>query len=1009
MEIITDAIHHHANTRPYKLAIAWINQKCEISKGLNYKEVSAIINQISAFLSETTGIKCGDKVALLFPNGIEFILTFLACIQTGIIPIPLKYPVNEKKFTRLFPIFNDCNPSCIISTKTLAMKEKYTIPWIEVCEQYHTESFCKPTKLPEFAFLQFTSGSISEPKGVMVSHANIIHNLKLIGTYLTSDTGNQIIASWLPHYHDMGLIGSYLANLFYGSTGYYMAPTTFMTNPNNFLQLISDTKATLIQCPNVAFEYMISQWDNRNIDLSSLHNVINAAEPIHAATLEKFYSTFAKNGFRKEALRPTYGLAEATLFVTQANTPCWSAYKNNIACGLCSDIDIRIIDQDTNLECGEGIEGEVWLNSLSNTLGYYNKPELTEKIFKAKIIGSEKHYLRTGDLGFIRDEQLYITGRVKEVIIINGINIYPHDIEYTVEQFSGSQLHGCAAFSWNDHFSTKIVVVVEIKNQIPDINDLVQFILQHHDIPLYDLILVPRFTLPKTTSGKIRRLACKNAYIEHKLTILKQWNKTNELDIILSDTSIDSDSDKTLFEIGVDSLKIAHFHCQLSQKVNSLFADELLTTRLYQMTLSEYRNIIKAKSNKEQEIIILNFLERVNKLSSNSIIQIKCDAKLQSLKNNLIQPAIEKKKIKKVLLTGGTGFIGAYLLFFLLKMTDYHIILLVRSKNEDTGLQRVLINLEKYKLLSQCETRHLKSRISIICGDLSEINLGLTELAWDQLATKIDCIYHNGASTHYLAHYKDLKSSNVDGTNTIIKLALSKRLKYIHYISTTLIFGWTPLNLIKEDHRNTSYRHVDFGYAETKWVAEQLIWQAQKMGVPIQIYRPAMVTASSDGQYTKDDIVARTITYALNHGVAVDMPNQISLMPVDKVAADIVTISLLDKPQYTAYHLVSEYANFPIICHYLTQKYNYQFTYMSLMHFNQHLQKNTSPKDLIFPLINFYSLHYKKINKMHNKRYSSKHYLTALSETSHPTKKYTLADTLDFIIQFLQQNKLIHL
>ena len=273
----------------------------------------------------------------------------------GIIPIPLKYPGNEKKFSNLLSILNECKPSCLVSTKALKTEEIYSIPWIELDEQYSTEAFVTPNTYSEIAFIQFTSGSTSDSKGIMISH----DNLKLIGTYLTSDPVNQITASWLPHYHDMGLIGSYLATLYYGASGYYMAPTTFMTNPNIFLQLISDTKATLIQCPNVAYEYMASQWDNRDIDLSSIQNAINAAEPVHEETINKFYSVFEQKGFHKEAMKPTYGLAEATLFVSQSNTLYSKSCQGYMACGLCPDVDIRIVNPETQSECVEGQVGEI--------------------------------------------------------------------------------------------------------------------------------------------------------------------------------------------------------------------------------------------------------------------------------------------------------------------------------------------------------------------------------------------------------------------------------------------------------------------------------------------------------------------------------------------------------------------------------------------------------------------------------------------------------------------------
>ncbi len=387
--------------------------------------------------------------------------------------------------------------------------------------------------------------------------------------------------------------------------------------------------------------------------------------------------------------------------------------------------------------------------------------------------------------------------------------------------------------------------------------------------------------------------------------------------------------------------------------------------------------------------------------------QIKQDAKLGLTVDKNVRKSCNQNEITNVFLTGSTGFIGAYLCFYLLKTTTYHLYLLVNTPDESAGLARVFDNLEKYNLLQKCHAEHLKNRITILCGDLAKNNFGLALSDWHSLTNKIDCIYHNGAITHYLTHYDDLKASNVDGTKTIIKLAITERLKYIHYISTTLIFGWTPIRKLAENATNTAFKHVDFGYAESKWVAEQLIWQAKQLGVHVKIYRPAMVTASSEGQYTEKDIVARALTYLLNHQVTINLPNQISFIPVDEVAADIIAISLLENTKHDVYHLTAEYTNLPMICRYLTEQYHYQFNPLSLAEFNKHLQCHASEKDIIFPLVSFFNAHYKKIDKMHHKRYCRSNYLAALSEINISRKIYSLENTLNFIIQFLQKNKWI--
>lgn len=1006
MELLTDTIHKHAITKPKHLALAWINQKGEVSKKATYKELSTWINQMSSHLSHTTSLQSGDKAALLYPTGFDFILVFLACMQMGVISVPLKYPNHPQKFLKLLPILNECEPNYLLSTRPLEVGTLSKVPWVKTTIMGNNETFRKANSLPDIAFLQYTSGSTGNPKGVMVAHDNLLHNLKLMYTYLMHNNQNVIIVSWLPHYHDMGLIGSYLTTLYYGCTGYYMAPTTFMVNPNLFLQVISDVKATSIQCPNTAYEYMCANWDGRVLDISALKTAINAAEPVHPATLEKFYQTFKKSGLNKTALLPTYGLAEATLFVSAANIPTHASYQNPVPYGRFPEIDIRIVEPTLLTELNENQEGEIWLHSLCNARGYYRKKELTEATFKAKISGCDKEYLRTGDLGFMRGRELYITGRIKELIIINGANIYPQDIEYTVLQFNGIQPHGCVAFAIEENLATQVVIVAEVieSDHLPNINVLYQYILQYHDIPLFDLILCPRYTLPKTTSGKLKRLECKEAFINKNLSILKRWRVHRPYDLL---DDVDTDHSKTFSELGFDSLSIAHLYHQLSQRVAPKYKKDLLITRLYAMQKHEYLKIVNAKSCRDQEMIILSWLNRAKKNTENCNKQIRNDAHLKWPKTLNLKSQCRKAEIKNILLTGSTGFLGAYLLYELLKKTECHLYLLVRAKDEASGLSRVIHNLRTYHLLDALQLIPINHRITIVCGDLAQINLGLEDNTWMQLAEHIDCIYHNGAITHYLSSYQDLRSTNVLGTQTIIQLAMTTRLKYIHYISTTLIFGFTPVKYLVEDQRNSRFKHVHFGYAESKWVAEQLIWHADRFSVPIQIYRPAMVTASSQGQYTKEDIVARSLTYFLNHGVALNIPNQISFMPVDKVAHDIVLISLCQDPKHKVYHIASSYANLPMICRYLTETYQFQFQYLSLADFNQHLLNFASVKDLIYPLVSFFNAHYHRIDKMRHKRYGRKNYLDALTVVNSPAKSFTLEETIDFMMQFFYKTKLI--
>lgn len=1007
MNRILEAIHGHAAAKPQQLALSWINEKGQTKLSLTYQEVIEKINGISGYFALQGGLTQGDVVVLLFPPGLDFILAFLACMQLGLIAVPLKIANSDVRLASILAILYDCQPKCIISPNIIPDSKNFPFRWLLYRESTASLLSMKAITLPEIAFLQYTSGTTGDPKGVMVSHDNLLHNFALMQNHLDIQA-QDVITSWLPHYHDMGLIGNYLAALYFGLSGYYMAPTTFMLNPNIFLQIIDEKRVASIQCPNTALDWMVEKWDKRQIDLSSLRNVYTGAEPVHVETLEKFYQLFKSVGLRKEALKPSYGLAEATLFVAQANQPCCLAKDKKVPYGYFAEIDTRIVDPQTYMECEEGKEGEIWLSSPSNALGYYHKEILSKEIFAAKIKNQVNPYLRTGDLGYIWQQQLYITGRLKDLIIINGQNIYPQDIERTAEQFPGVFSGRTAAFSWHHGNETKIVVMAEVnKYRPPDLNSLIAHLLKNHSIPIFDVVLCPQGSLLKTSSGKVKRLACKQAYQLHNIPILSQMDKSWGVIEFITNTYKDHPQE-TFYQLGIDSLTMVNLLYELQKKIPGKIKSDLSIPQLYQMTVGEFILICNETKAIDNQVSANKWFQRMQQLSEARLVQIKQDANLdlsQLAKPHSITP---NAMIEQVFLTGSTGFLGAYLLLFLLKMTNYYLHLLVRADTIECAYQKLKNNLIKYQLLEAAEKCHLSQRITLYCGDLGRPNFGLSFDQWNHLTQVVDAIYHNGATTNYVANYEDLKPANVEGTRTIIELAYHTRIKYLHYISTTFIFGWTASKYVQENSHNDIFKHVDFGYSQSKWVAEQLVWQCEKYEIPIQIYRPAWITASNKGKYTSEDIIVRTLTYMINHQVTLNIPNQLSLLPVNKVAQDIIALSLQEKPAFKAYHLTAEYVNIPIIFKYITEKYGYKFTYLSLGKFNQHFKKHAMPKDNVYPLVPFFNAHYKKIAKMSNKIYKRDNYLFALKQMpNYQAKEYTYQETADYIIEFLQNNKLI--
>lgn len=329
----------------------------------------------------------------------------------------------------------------------------------------------------DVAFLQYTSGSTSEPKGVMITHGNLAHNLSIITNELQA-TDDTIVVSWLPQYHDMGLIGSYLGVLYCGGSGYYLSPLSFLQRPMVWMEAVSKYKATHLQAPNFAFALTARKYtpsDSTKLDLTSVRHVINAAEPVDEESIDAFVKTFGPFGFGEDVIFPTYGLAEHTVFVCSGGKQrLWvdkqalevdgvvkivdksdNGVTRLVGCGYPGrqHVDVKIVNTETCEALSEDLVGEIWIQSPSKAAGYFGKPELTKEDFHAQLKSTgesngnsnDSDYLRTGDLGFMHGGELFICGRLKDLIIVGGRNYYPQDIEATAEASSDLLRPGCSA------------------------------------------------------------------------------------------------------------------------------------------------------------------------------------------------------------------------------------------------------------------------------------------------------------------------------------------------------------------------------------------------------------------------------------------------------------------------------------------------------------------------------------------------------------------------------------
>lgn len=555
---------------------------------LTYSQLNYRARGVAALLQSCA--KTGDRILLMYPPGLMYITAFFGVLFAGCVPVPVYPPRNNRSLNRLLNIVSDSQASIALVTPQTAAKIRNQFSNTPGLNNLHVLSFdddiheaadaWHPTEVTgdDLAFLQYTSGSTATPKGVMLTHQNLLHNSAQIQQCFHT-TPDVVDVFWLPPYHDMGLIGGILHPLYCGGTSVLMSPLDFVTKPFRWLKAMTRYQGVISSGPNFAYDLCVDKItpdERETLNLSNWRIAISGAEPVRRETIERFSKTFEPYGFRREAFKPAYGLAEATLLVTGNHRPesptflsvNYSDLKKNIitpgkngseqnrvvvGCGYTHlDQQIVIVNPQTHIPCDPDQVGEIWISGPSVAKGYWQNPEETAATFQAYPATNNHRgpFLRTGDLGFMQHDELFVTGRIKDLIIIQGRNHYPQDIELTIEKSHPSlQPGGNAAFSIEiDDLGEQLVVVQEIQRTAlrtlnPDqvISATRQAILQEHDLPVYTVVLVKPTAVPKTSSGKVRRSACKTMFLNGELAIVAEWTQkqvNSKTDIDLSKNNV---------------------------------------------------------------------------------------------------------------------------------------------------------------------------------------------------------------------------------------------------------------------------------------------------------------------------------------------------------------------------------------------------------------------------------------------------------------------------------------
>src|SRR5258708_6495228 len=546
-----------AESQPDERAYIFLGDRGAEEAAITFRELHHAAQALAARLAKIA--RPGDRAILVFPPGLEFLVAFFGCQIARVIAVPMMMPRRQSARDSSAGIMANCEPVVALTNSAFAIRKdlharflREQIQWLAVDLTHEPGAADLRQPDPQdIAFLQYTSGSTSEPKGVAVSHANLLANLEMIRVSLGT-TKQSTYVNWVPLYHDMGLILNALEAFYVGALCVLMAPNAFMQRPLNWLRAIHHYRAEVGCSPNFGFDLCVSRYradQMQDVDLSTWKVALNGAEPVHAETIRRFSETFAGHGFNPNAAFPAYGMAEATLLIAGGRrgadyvtrTVSRSALQAHavsvpvdpadlqtlVGCGhALINERIAIVEPESCKRLSSTQVGEIWVNGPNVARSYWRNPEASRMNLNAQIAGDddEANWLRTGDLGFLDEAgELFITGRIKDLIIIRGINHYPQDIEHTVQALHPALRQNCgAAFSVPDDLGEETLVIVQEverteRNRIDpvEMTGLIrQGVTDQHELFARHIMLIRPGSLPKTTSGKIQRSLTRRLWLE---------------------------------------------------------------------------------------------------------------------------------------------------------------------------------------------------------------------------------------------------------------------------------------------------------------------------------------------------------------------------------------------------------------------------------------------------------------------------------------------------------------
>lgn len=1057
---VIERLDHVASLEPAALLYRFLDARGETRAVMTRGELQRRTWSIASHLRLERGLQPGARVVLAYQPGLEMVAALFGAMRAGLIPVPTAAPVSrgvESVLHRLYHIARDSEAAAVLTdastrslfaTDALQQSRAHAVDWIATDHlEGHEGSHARAHS--EIAFLQYTSGSTSDPKGVIVTHANLLANCEQVGA-LSGTIG----VTWLPQHHDMGLIGYYINAALIGGELHAFSPSAFIQRPSLWLETISAVRATATSAPNFAYEYCLRpgrlpKTRLEGIDLSSLRMFMAAAEPIRPTTFEAFLAAFAPYGLRKKSFYVAYGLAENTLAVTSGGRRALSISRAALAraevqatervsdvsdairlmsCGNgLGDTSIRVVDPDSCQEVAPLRVGEIWVTGASKCAGYWRKPIDSVATFHARLQDDDRRWLRTGDLGFIDEGELFVCGRLKDLIIVRGQKFFPQDIEFAIERSVQGLRGAIAAFELDAQGgTTELVVLAEVTNprSLPDGQAIIAAVRRQVGIDLDRILFALPRSIPRTSSGKLMRLAARDAVREGRVAIVGEARPADSRDLssqqrrffdaILARYRGCSSSNSTLADLGVDSLELVTL---LHEVVSVLeahgcpeLAAELDLGLLQGLTFSELESLSE-RLDRDPEIGIAQLRRMIALRGAADRAEVRAQMEIDRrlpFQISAYTTPLRDAEPRSVLLTGGTGFLGPFLLKSLLEQTQADILVTVRAPGATAGAARLRNGLlgtgANPETLAAFDTR-----VQALPADLQQPGLALCP-ADRKAAEAVEAVFHNGALVNYLFTYGRMRAANVGGTSETIRIAAAGRPKVFNYVSTTFIFGWASKDVLSEDDNNDGMELLDFGYSQSKWAAEQVVMDARRQGLPVRVFRPALITPALNGRAAAFDITLRILAFMIRHCISVGAQNQVSFTPADVIADNIVSICRNAATLGEVYHMTrDDFVSMHDVVREIEELTGRAFTLFELRSFVPEVVRRCTMDDPLFPLLEFLVGSLDNISSMEFKRYDNSRYRWAREKSPGCRPDPPLRAVVHGILAFMQSNGMTEL